>query len=664
MKSLMSLWRELANELASWCCTSAIRDIKTVTDRVEAEGDSFLTITLPQYAKDFERSLELGSIAPTGFLSFKKSGSLPAFLRGFLEQIFDSRGVLLDEPNIDCIRAVRELTLVFGRIERPCTPARVSHAMRRFVEIEAELEGMDTNRFAEFLPLFQKSSTLLWGDVFAHVENTLNETHHLAFDWVASENLSEASVQSDRRVNDPYFRSFFPIWEKEVKGQIIDPASVDLLKLVPRHGPGATADRLLGNQKYSVREWPVRLERSFPYGDYALASWRYYDQLDQVEFLEPGTERPVKVTAVPKTLKRPRIIAIEPTSMQYCQQALAQCIVNALENWSKITPTRGGKDSALGRFFVGFEQQEPNRLLAQEGSRDGLLATLDLSDASDRVLNQHVRLLVSRFPCLDEAIQACRSQKADVPGEGVIPLTKFASMGSALCFPVEAMVFTTIIFAAIAYERRTPLTRQLILEMKGKVRVYGDDIVVPVEYVPRVIQFLQAFGLVVNMDKSFWNGKFRESCGGDYFDGEWVSPIRLTKDLPRSLADVDSVVAAVSFRNRLYWGGYWKTASVLDEMLRPLLKGAWPIVERTAAGLGRESALPYKAEKIDPHLHTPLVRGAIVKSVTPASLADGPGSLLKYFIKRSDLPSQDPKHLERQGRPVASSIKLRGIRPY
>jgi len=238
-------------------------------------------------------------------------------------------------------------------------------------------------------------------------------------------------------------------------------------------------------------------------------------------------------------------------------------------------------------------------------------------------------------------------------------------MGSALCFPIEAMVFTTIIFVAIANQRRVPLNRSLFLEMRGKVRVYGDEIIVPVEFVPSVIQLLEAFGLVVNMDKSFWNGKFRESCGGDYFDGEWVTPIRLRHDLPRSLTDVQGVVGLIAFRNLLYFGGYWQTVNKLDDWLTTLLKGHWSIVESTSEGLGRLSCIwPYKAERLHPDTHSPLVRGVKVKYRIPKSTISGEGALLKFFLKRSILPSQDARHLERSGRPEAASIKLRGIRPF
>jgi len=670
MIDLMSLWREQADELACWCCTSAARDIQTVAGRVEKEGDSFLTITLPQFAKDFERSLELGSIDSNLFTGFRKRGGLPAFLQGFLSQIFDTGGLLLDEPSVDCIFAVRHLTMVFGKIERECSPSRTNRAMRQYVEIEAELEGMDSRSFEELLPLFRKASTLLWADVFSHVENSVMDTHHLAQAWSQGSggNTPGSQVGPFVQSRADSFLSLLPRslrgmrQAKNVDCEIVDPASRFIL--VPRNGPGATADRLRGNAKFSIGEWPTRLEAEFPYGDYALPSWRSYYQLDRVQFLEPGAERPVKVTPVPKTLKTPRIIAEEPAGMQYCQQSLMHQFVDAIENGVPSAPSWHAELCDLGRGMVGFKEQEPNRLLALAGSINGSLATLDLSEASDRVLNRHVLDLFSGFPRLSAAVQATRSTKADVPGHGVIPLAKFASMGSALCFPVEAMIFLTIIVAAISYERGEPPSRGLIKGLRGKVRVYGDDIIVPVEYVPRVIAFLEAFGLKVNKHKSFWNGKFRESCGGDYYNGEWVTPIRLRHDLPRSLSDVQEVVGLVSFRNQLYEAGMWKTVSKLDDRLRSLFRGSFPIVESTSAVLGRHSIFAYEAEWADPDLHVPLVRGYVQRSVTPESPITGEGALLKFLFRRSNLPFQDPDHLERQGRPIAVSIKRSWKRPY
>jgi hypothetical protein len=98
MKSMTDLWRELADELASWCHTSATNDYKKLVSRVEKEGISFLTITLPSFGKDFEHGLDVGFLDSSAFPGFRKQGGLPLFLGGFLSRIFDpSSGVLLAE---------------------------------------------------------------------------------------------------------------------------------------------------------------------------------------------------------------------------------------------------------------------------------------------------------------------------------------------------------------------------------------------------------------------------------------------------------------------------------------------------------------------------------------------------------------------------------------
>jgi hypothetical protein len=79
MKSLMVLWKQIADESAVWCHTSATLDYKKLERRVEHEGEQFLTLTLPQFGKDFERSLELGKVGPGQFAGFQRRGGLPLF---------------------------------------------------------------------------------------------------------------------------------------------------------------------------------------------------------------------------------------------------------------------------------------------------------------------------------------------------------------------------------------------------------------------------------------------------------------------------------------------------------------------------------------------------------------------------------------------------------
>lgn len=595
MKSLTELWSKVAQDMGHLCRVSTVRDFKTVTDRVAHEGESFLTISLTDYAKDLQKGLERGFVAPSDYAAFSRSRGLPRFLGGFLERVFDrDTGRLLDQPCVDSIFAVRQLTLMFGKIAKPCSDARQKRAIQDWLQCESEVRQSDSCLSPEDREAFRSMSLRLFGDTLSAL---------------------------DRQ-----------IYEGEVK---------------PKHGPGATADRLRGNAKFDQLEWTVRMEGVFPYGEHALPSWRYHQKLDRVDFREPGRERPVRVTLVPKTLKTPRIIAIEPTCMQFMQQGVMEILTRLLE-----------ADNTTSEM-IGFTDQTPNQRLAHEASLGKGLATLDLSEASDRVSNQHVRLLTQHFPHLFEAVDATRSRKAEVPGHGVIRLAKFASMGSALCFPMEAMVFLTIIFLGVQDAHRRRLSREDIESYKGRVRVYGDDLIVPIDALPHVFARLTAFGLKVNRDKTFWNGKFRESCGRDYYAGTDVTPVRVRHGFPSSREDVREVMAAVSLRNRLYEHGMWGTAKWMDEWIEPLLGGKYPVVAPSSPVLGRVSLLGYETQRMHPTLHRPEVRGWTVLSQLPRSRVSGEGALLKFFLRRGDEPFEDKRHLERSGRPEIVRTVLR-----
>jgi hypothetical protein len=454
--------------------------------------------------------------------------------------------------------------------------------------------------------------------------------------------------------------------------------------LLPKHGPGVTADRLTSNGKYNQRTWTARLDRVFPLDKYLLPNHRFVDELKDVTILEPEMEVPVKVISVPKTLKTPRIIAIEPTCMQYMQQALLRSF---LDNFYR--------DELLSKL-IGFDDQAPNQELARKGSADGRTATLDLSDASDRVSNQLVKRMVERWPHLEEALDATRSRRADVPGHGVIRLAKFASMGSALCFPIEAMVFTTLIFLGIQRSLNVTLTRKDINSLSGSVRVYGDDLIVPVDHVHTIVQTLEQFGARVGLDKSFWTGKFRESCGKEYFNGTDVSIVRVRQALPSTIADATGVISTVSLRNQLYNGWYPRTVQWLDNQLKIMLKH-YPIVGPASPVLGRVSRLrDYDCERMHPSLFSPQVRGYVVEAKAPNDPLGDTGALLKCLLKLETLgntrvsdrdftlnpcpesgmvqknaPSswvppmrQDEKHLERSGRPKRVGIKLGWWTPH
>nr|QDH87158.1 MAG: RNA-dependent RNA polymerase [Leviviridae sp.] len=594
MKSHMILWQVLLRELGSWCDTSTSLDIKTVEARFEHEGFSFFTITLPTFARDLERALDRGQVDHDLWSSFHFAGGLPRFLGGFLDQVFDRKsGRLLPTPSIEAIFAIRQACLFFKKIALPCSEERVDAAMEAYKQCEHDVKAVDARMTADDLRQFHRISRLLFADAFTKV---------------------------DQKVYD---------------GEI-----------VPKHGPGATAERLGNNQRFADLSWTARLETVFPVSELKFANLRF-GALGQnrADILEPGMERPVRVIPVPKTLKTPRIIAIEPSCMQYVQQGILEAF---LEAW---------RDDLVLSKLLGFDDQEPNRDLAHEGSLLGELATLDLSEASDRVSNQLVRRLTHDHPWLAAGVDACRSRSADVPGHGVIRLSKFASMGSALCFPMEACVFLTCVFVGIEQGLGRPLTRRDINSFVGSVRIFGDDIIVPKVHVTSVIGALERFGAKVNSDKSFWNGKFRESCGKDFYDGVDVSVVKFTQKLPESRQHVSEILASSATRNQLYKLGLWQTCSWLDQHLEGILR-YYPRVAETSPVVGRHSFLGFETQRMDEHLHAPRVKGWVVRESPRVDKIDGEAALLKFFLKRGLEPLAE-EHLQHAGRPVAVNLKLR-----
>lgn len=585
------------------------RDLRTAERRFEHEGWSFFTITLPAFGKSFEEALEERWVTDSSFPGWARESSpsgrmeLPKFLGGLLRLVFEPRtGALREDANVLAIRSIRQLTLMFGKMLLECSEERRAAAVHEYLMCENELYRHESVVHSDnsLRDDFQRVSCLLFGEyLFNDLERDL--------------------------------------WDRE--------------RVNPKHGPGATVDKLSGNAKFDQSVWPRRLQEFFPWEEFLAVNSSFHGELESViQFVEPGAEEPVKVISVPKTLKTPRIIAIEPTVMQYIQQALMALIVDGLNENNYL------------RQFIGIDDQTPNQRMARKGSRDGSLATLDMSEASDRVSNWLVEDLFSSHPYLNGAVQACRSTHANVDGE-VIKLTKFASMGSALTFPVEAMVFLTIIFIGIEKELNARFTRSDLERFVGQVRVYGDDIIVPVDYVRSVIGCLEAFSLKVNRRKSFWTGKFRESCGKEYYGDEDVSIVRVRRVFPSSRTDAAEAISMVSLRNQLYFAGYWQTCKWLDEEIRGVLR-YFPVVLPSSPALGRHSFLGFEYEGLSRTTHAPLVKAWRPNSKIPSNKLDGHGALLKCLGKNSDLPFADPGHLERSGRPPVVNIKLGDCSPF
>lgn len=598
---LLVLATEILKDFQSLATYGSLRrDAETIASRVKDEGLSFLTITLPNFGDDFFRSLELGYVDSTYFRSYKKYGRIPAFLQGIVSLVFDwSTGELLNEPDIAAIKHVRQLAYMFKKVKMPCTKERNIRAIKKFIQDEADLEEKISY---ENCYKFSNVCRLLW-DPFVY-------------------NIDFSSVFA---------------------------GDID----VCRHGPGATAEGCTSNGKFACGTYHDRLEQFFPYlGTYQSIGAFQGREFQDVTFVPRSQEQPVKVTLVPKTLKTPRIIAIEPACMQYAQQGLSSIIRKMIDT------------NPLSRGHINFDDQRVNQRLALSSSANRKFATLDLSSASDRVPYE---LALSMFAANDElqqALDAARSWRAKLPSGDVITLKKFASMGSAVCFPVEAMYFYTICVMAQLEDRRLPVTYDNIKRVCRDVYVYGDDIIIPTRTVATTISELQKYHCKVGADKSFWKSYFRESCGVDAYYGIDVTPIYIRSTCPDGGVDKagSEIISWTKTSNLLYKSGYWRAADYMSSLVETRIKTRLPIVHENSPALGKTSfQRMVSIHRWGKRYHRPEIRALVAEAVYQKDKIDNYHALTKSLSLCGLNVSTDKKRLQRSARHGTARLRYQWV---
>lgn len=208
---------------------------------------------------------------------------------------------------------------------------------------------------------------------------------------------------------------------------------------------------------------------------------------------------------VRKTRDISRSICTEPSLNMFFQLGLAGILQDRL------------------RSFFGIDlsdQQEWNKRLACQGSLDGSVATLDLESASDSVSMGLARYAFPKWffdlLCMLR-VDSCRYRNQ------VVDLNMVSTMGNGFTFPLQTAIFASVVRAVAS-----SYSHHLVSRGDGvNWGVFGDDIICPTFMVRRVMRLLDLLGFVVNEEKSFFEGPFRESCGGDYFKGVDVRGVYL-----------------------------------------------------------------------------------------------------------------------------------------
>lgn len=307
-------------------------------------------------------------------------------------------------------------------------------------------------------------------------------------------------------------------------------------ELDPKHGPGATF-----SDKSVVSTVADKMNNSASITNTAL--WFLPDWLGTAWGREaskrgvcPVWVRGNRFTTAPKDATKDRPIAAEPSVNVFYQLGLGLAVRRRLK-------TKVGIDLTSGQAW--------HREIAALSSQYGKACTLDLKNASDTLAYNLVKLLLppkwfslfselrSPFTRMDHDEIARVSGRPPVgTGDHWVKLEKFSSMGNGFTFELETLVFWAITDTVVDMCSSGPHEKTL---------AYGDDIICDSRYASAVTSALRFCGFTLNLEKSFVEGPFRESCGGDFWNGRPVRPMFLKEPLD----EPQQVIAAANSVRRL-----------------------------------------------------------------------------------------------------------------
>lgn len=221
-----------------------------------------------------------------------------------------------------------------------------------------------------------------------------------------------------------------------------------------------------------------------------------------------------KVITVPKNAKTDRTIGVEPSLNLYFQKGVGSMIRRR-----------------LAKFAVDLNDQSLNQDLALQGSLDGSLATVDFSAASDTISYQVILDLIpfKWFQVLD----ILRSPSGYMRDKTKVYYEKFSSMGNGFTFELESLIFWALAKAVVPKNHPS----------YNKINVFGDDVIIPSEYVSIYMELCAYCGFTINSKKTYSSSYYRESCGAHFWNGTDITPVYLRRFLGKT--------EAMRFHNRV-----------------------------------------------------------------------------------------------------------------
>lgn len=533
------------------------RDLIRLQGLVEQRGIRVYLEDLPAVGKHLDRCLAGGQYNLSGLpLTKRFSGRvvIPKFLRGLYLLVFHETGYLREDYSIEAVQFLRQILYAAKKATYDCSPNKIRDAVEEFIVTDTELPQPEG----------------LWNAVGPLPPDALDVYQGFGKSPQLTER-ADALPTPQRSRNVTLFLTCLDTVSRLVTTTL---GSYDPKEWRFRHGPGAIAECTGPSNKYYWTNWSDTLESEFPLADcgfHNYASWADRSDVTEIGSLEPAS----RLVAVPKSFSGPRLIAAEPSEHQWCQQNL----------WHYFCSRAGG--SWIGGF-VAFRDQTLNQILCSKGSKEGSLATVDLSSASDRVtchvVGQYFRFNPRLLRCLRASRTRGVEQKLVENLPSTVSLRKFSTMGSACTFPVESLIFLGIAIASVLTHRRLRPSLENIKALIGEVAVFGDDIVIPVDSRELFVDALEVLYFKVNAGKSFWNGRFRESCGVDSFDGVNVTPVYWKQPYD---GGPESLASNVECANNYYRKWLLHTSAYLASTLPPDI----PMVATGSGVFGLETRL-------------------------------------------------------------------------
>lgn len=433
-------------------------------------SDLQLRNSLPLYGKALEKAYNIGYLPDfprlegddTLFSLFSHLTTGGGIIRynGDELRIIGSRMIdRVNEFQALIIKAIRQITLYWYKLEYPFTEEDKNIAYRKFIAIDQSVITED-----------QITENLTISEICA--------LKHM---------ISYFLPKLPRKTGEKFIYKFSA-------GTLVPIKYNTYEKGLWGHSAGAAAD-LKSPTRFNARRW------SRPASDglwEIILAGRYSELYAAACPTTEVEEKHAKLVLVPKDSRGPRVICEEPASMAYAQQYIKHKLYEHLE-------LRG----------LSLEFQDPNRFAAYIGSVTGEYSTLDLKDASDRVSVSHITKL---FPSeWQKVLLLLRTPTVNINGV-IFEQRKYAPMGSALCFPVETIIYGAVAYIATRFKLGVKEAKKIFKNGYG-CRAYGDDIIVPQAAAEYCSDLLHRLGFVVNLDKSFIRGLYRESCGKHYING-------------------------------------------------------------------------------------------------------------------------------------------------